>query len=92
MSAEVNIARRLYSQLIANYMLYSSKSWRALLARLHAERGSICEQCGGMNCEIFGEHIVELKDGGAPLDERNIILLCGSCYTAKREPRGGRAL
>ncbi|KGB21911.1 hypothetical protein AtDm6_2677 [Acetobacter tropicalis] len=26
---------------------------------------------------------MELKDGGAKLDKRNVQLLCGSCHTAK---------
>jgi hypothetical protein len=34
-------------------------------------------------CRIFGDHIVERKDGGAYLDEDNVQLLCGSCHTAK---------
>jgi 5-methylcytosine-specific restriction protein A len=26
---------------------------------------------------LFGDHIVELRDGGAPLDKRNLTLRCG---------------
>lgn len=64
---------------------YLSPGWRALVNRLIAERGRRCEEktCGRTNCRIFGDHIVELKDGGAPLDARNVRLLCQACHTAK---------
>ena len=64
---------------------YASQGWRALMARLLAERGRRCEEpaCGRSGTRIFGDHIVELQDGGAPLDPANVRLLCGSCHTAK---------
>lgn len=62
---------------------YLSKEWRALLASVIKQRGRICERCGRIGCRIFGDHIHELKDGGARLDTRNVMLLCGSCHTSK---------
>src|SRR5216683_2297763 len=56
---------------------YSSPEWRALVAAVIAERGRSCERCGAEPSRIFGDHIVEMKDGGAPLDKRNVMLLCG---------------
>jgi 5-methylcytosine-specific restriction enzyme A len=32
---------------------------------------------------MFVDHIVELKDGGAPLERSNLWLLCGSHHTRK---------
>jgi hypothetical protein len=32
---------------------------------------------------VFGDHIVELRDGGAPLDPANVLLRCGRCHTTK---------
>ena len=55
---------------------YSTPAWRQLMARLIAERGRRCEVCGRTDCVIYGDHIRELQDGGAPLDPRNIQLLC----------------
>jgi 5-methylcytosine-specific restriction endonuclease McrA len=65
--------------------IYTSPEWRALMARLLRERGRRCENpaCGRTGTRIFGDHIRELQDGGAPFDERNVQLLCGSCHTAK---------
>lgn len=62
---------------------YSSPEWRTLMNGIIKARGRRCEACGRTGTRIFGDHIVELKDGGAPLDPSNIQCLCGSCHTAK---------
>lgn len=64
---------------------YTSREWRELIDRLKRERGPVCQRpgCGREYVRIFGDHIIELKDGGAKLDPRNVQLLCGSCHTAK---------
>jgi len=63
--------------------IYLSPEWRGLMSHLLAQRGRRCEACGRTGCRIFGDHIHELKDGGAPLDPSNVRLLCGSCHSAK---------
>jgi 5-methylcytosine-specific restriction endonuclease McrA len=62
---------------------YQSKEWRDLIASIVAKRGPRCEKCRRTPTRIFGDHIVERRDGGAPLDEANVMLLCGSCHSAK---------
>ncbi|EHK56917.1 HNH endonuclease signature motif containing protein [Allomesorhizobium alhagi] len=62
---------------------YLSPEWRKLMAEVIAERGRRCEECSRTNTRIFGDHIVEVKDGGALLDKRNVKCLCGSCHTKK---------
>ena len=66
---------------------YNSPEWRALKAEIIAERGLRCEdpQCERTTppSRVFGDHIIELKDGGAPLDKRNVLLRCGACHTRK---------
>jgi 5-methylcytosine-specific restriction protein A len=67
---------------------YLSPEWRAFIADIVRKRGKRCEDphCqnpGGHPRRIFGDHIIELRDGGAPFDESNIRLLCGSCHTRK---------
>jgi 5-methylcytosine-specific restriction enzyme A len=32
---------------------------------------------------IYGDHVVELRDGGEFLDPRNICLRCAACHTRK---------
>lgn len=63
--------------------IYNTPQWRALIARLIKERGRRCEKCGRTGTRIFGDHIIELKDGGEPFDEKNVQLLCGSHHTLK---------
>jgi 5-methylcytosine-specific restriction enzyme A len=61
---------------------YVSKAWRDLVAALIARCGRRCQACGKTReddsspVRVIGDHIVERKDGGADLDERNIELLC----------------
>ena len=68
---------------------YNSPEWRSLMAEIIAERGRICEDphCDGKThstgMRVFGDHIIELRDGGAALDKRNVRLLCGAAHTRK---------
>jgi hypothetical protein len=68
---------------------YSSPEWRALVRDLIATRGRRCEdpQCTtpnrGADQRIYGDHIHELKDGGAPLDPSNVMLRCAPCHGRK---------
>jgi hypothetical protein len=68
---------------------YLSTEWRQLVASIIKERGRRCEKCGkthdaeGKSIRVYGDHTIELKDGGAPLDRRNVVLMCGSCHSAK---------
>jgi 5-methylcytosine-specific restriction enzyme A len=77
--------------------VYLSPEWRALLAAIIAQRGRRCEDpaCdapgGRTDGRIYGDHIRELKDGGAPLDPANVILRCHACHERKTaEVRAGR--
>lgn len=68
---------------------YLQPAWRSLVKDIIARRGRRCEDCGrtrdaqGEAIRVFGDHIVELRDGGKALDERNIKMLCGSCHGLK---------
>lgn len=77
---------------------YLSPGWRKLMAEIIAERGRVCEDpdCDGRThhagMRVFGDHIVELTDGGAPLDKRNIMLRCGASHTRKTAVERARRL
>lgn len=62
---------------------YLLPEWRGFIGDLIRRRGRCCEACGRKGCRIFGDHRIELKDGGEALDEANIDLLCGSCHSKK---------
>lgn len=61
---------------------YLSREWRALVSRLKRERGCWCKRCGSTH-RVIGDHVLELKDGGAPLDPANVELLCQACHNGK---------
>lgn len=63
--------------------LYSSTAWLGLMARIRKQRGNRCEHCGTTKARTVGDHIVELRDGGAALDPANVQLLCWPCHTTK---------
>lgn len=76
---------------------YLSPEWRDLVKQLIAQRGRQCEDPAHDpsrprdGIRIFGDHICELRDGGSPLDPRNVMLRCGSCHTKKTtETRAAR--
>lgn len=66
---------------------YNSPEWRALIAGIIQHRGRHCEDPrhdrSKPNGRVFGDHIIELRDGGRPLDPSNILLRCGCCHTRK---------
>jgi 5-methylcytosine-specific restriction endonuclease McrA len=62
--------------------LYTSPEWRKLVARLKRERGPGCSRCGSQH-RVAGDHVVEVKDGGATLDPGNVQLLCHACHQVK---------
>jgi 5-methylcytosine-specific restriction endonuclease McrA len=64
---------------------YSSPAWIALRDRVRREAGGRCQAsgCGRAERRMFVDHIVELKDGGAPLDRTNVWLLCASHHSLK---------
>jgi 5-methylcytosine-specific restriction endonuclease McrA len=63
--------------------VYYSRAWRRLVALLKLERGEYCQACGKYATYLEADHIVELKDGGAPLDPANVRLLCRPCHARK---------
>jgi hypothetical protein len=67
---------------------YRSAEWKALKARrrMDADYRKGCGKCGASGRLIL-DHVVELRDGGAPLDSANTEWLCPSCHGAKTEQR-----
>lgn len=62
---------------------YGSAAWKEIREKLRKERGGRCETPGCRNNgRAILHHIVERKDGGAPLDPRNLIFQCDPCHGA----------
>ena len=64
--------------------VYRDPRWRPLVERIKTKRGSKCEDCGKAG-RVIADHIRELRDGGAPFDERNLRLRCDKCHGAKTQ-------
>lgn len=61
---------------------YRSREWRELVGRIKRERGARCQRCGSTH-RVIGDHVIEIRDGGAPLDPSNIELLCQAHHNGK---------
>jgi hypothetical protein len=76
---------------------YLSPKWKAFRNLLITQRGWRCEdpRCEtprGPWKQIYGDHIVEIVDGGAKLDPLNVLLRCGVCHGRKtRDAKRKRA-
>lgn len=64
---------------------YSSTEWRSLMRDIYARRGRWCEDCGagGRGVRLYGDHIKEIRDGGAKLDPMNVRIRCAKCHGRK---------
>jgi len=59
--------------------------WQKLRA-YYLRRHPLCERCEGdgrTTVAVLVHHIVPISDGGARLDERNLMALCVACHDAK---------
>lgn len=76
---------------------YLSPEWRAFRDQLVKERGWRCEDTAcqtphGSWKQIYGDHIIEITDGGEKLDRSNVLLRCGACHGRKtRDEKARRA-
>ncbi len=76
---------------------YATSEWRALSGAVKAARNWVCDDCGGdfatNRRALIGDHVIEIKDGGAPLDPHNVACRCTACHnrkTAREAARRGR--
>lgn len=67
---------------------YRSSEWQALASACKSARGYRCESCGADHSatqwKLRADHIVAIKDDGAPLDPLNVQVLCPTCDNRKR--------
>jgi hypothetical protein len=77
---------------------YLSPEWKALIRHLIKVRGRRCEDpeheqaAPREGVRLYGDHIVEIVDGGVELDPDNIMLRCGPCHGRKTaQARAARA-
>ncbi len=70
---------------------YRSKEWRALSASVLSRASFVCEDCGGLACEVHHEPSIKTAGGWAGrLDASHLHPLCTRCHNA-RHARFGKA-
>jgi 5-methylcytosine-specific restriction protein A len=85
----ITLANRLARRPKVAAPAYQSREWKALIAAIIRERGRSCQdpRCTTPNraagARVYGDHIIELQDGGPLLDPSNIQLLCAPCHGRK---------
>ena len=62
---------------------YGSAAWKAVRLEVQRACERTCQRCGETDTRIYVDHIVELQDGGAPLERQNLIGLCAPCHGKK---------
>lgn len=65
---------------------YTSRQWRATRLE-HLRIEPLCRECRKVGFIAAGEmvdHIVRIRDGGAPYDHANLQTMCNRCHAVKR--------
>jgi 5-methylcytosine-specific restriction protein A len=65
-----------------HYHTPEHRQWRAAVIR-RADGHCQGPNCGRSGVRLFADHVIELRDGGAPFDVSNGQALCGACHTRK---------
>lgn len=62
---------------------YSTPEHRAWRAEVIRRSGGACADCQTAGKRLYADHVVELRDGGAPFNPANGAARCGACHTRK---------
>lgn len=85
--ATVDARRVLRAPKIADdiYSTPEYAAWRTIVVdRAHGYcQDPECDTPHRKPSRLFADHVVELRDGGAPFDPTNGLARCGSCHTRK---------
>lgn len=71
---------------------YRTKQWQDI-RRIKLNNSPFCEECMKNGKVVLGkivDHIVPIKQGGAPYDLSNLQTLCWSCHSRKSIEEGSR--
>ena len=69
--------------------VYRSRQWAIVRQRVKRRDGWKCVLCG-YHGRIEVDHIVALKDGGAPFDPLNLRSLCRRCHIGRTADQNRR--
>jgi len=68
-----------------HYLTPEHRAWRAQVIKLANGKcqDPRCKTPHRTGIRLFADHVIELQDGGEPLDPANGLARCGSCHTRK---------
>lgn len=70
--------------------LYDTPEWRDVRPLIRKRDPRCKGPCGGRNSTRYVDHIIAVKDGGAPLDPDNLQGLCRPCHQLKSRIEQGQ--
>ena len=82
----------LYQRDTLSRTFYKTKEW-VELRKIKLRQSPFCEECKKNGTIVVGkivDHIVPIKQGGAPYDINNLQTLCWSCHSRKSIEEGSR--
>jgi 5-methylcytosine-specific restriction protein A len=95
--ADLRTARAPDKKADPHYLTSEHRAWRAMVIRRAGGRcqhidalGQRCTASEASGQRMFADHIVELQDGGSPLDPANGMALCGHHHTLKTNAERAR--
>ena len=62
---------------------YLSSDHQAWAASVKRRDGFTCRSCGARDVRLIADHVIEIDDGGAPLDVHQGMTLCIACHNRK---------
>jgi hypothetical protein len=62
---------------------YQSREHQHWAAAVKRRDRFACQKCGARDARLIADHVVEMEDGGAPLDVANGMTLCLACHNRK---------
>ncbi len=66
-----------------NARLYQSRQHQQWATAVKRRDGYACQKCHARDARLIADHIIEIDDGGAPLDVCNGMTLCMACHNRK---------
>ena len=68
--------------------IYGTENWKRARRNARRRAGGLCERCGDEPETLDVHHRIPLKDGGAPFDPDNLVVLCRPCHRALERTEG----
>jgi 5-methylcytosine-specific restriction endonuclease McrA len=62
---------------------YQSREHQLWALAIKHRDGFACQKCGAQHARLIADHVIEIEDGGAPLDVGNGMTLCIACHNRK---------